>query len=312
MDKRGFLVLEDGTVFEGRGFGAEVETVAEFVFNTGMNGHENMLADPVNAGLGIVAAFPVVGSWGAPFEGKGTGRPGASALVCREVSFCPPNNTGAQDINDFMIARGITGLKGVDTRQLTRRLRAAGSLKGAITFDAQCTMHNAQLTEQIQNYKVQAGKLQIEKLDGKIIIGDGPGDPADYARHIPEVKALMESGLPVFGIGLGHQLIALAKGFQIVKLPHGHRGANYPVKETATGKLYITAQNHGYAVDAKSVNKDIAEIAYTNLHDGSVEGLIYKDCNCASLQFFPETGPYVLRPNALFLQFIKGNTYAKT
>ena len=306
MDKRGLLILEDGSVYEGKGFGAEADVIAEFVFNTGMGGHEGMLADPVNAGLGIVTAFPVIGSWGASFEGKGAKKRGAAALICREVSFCPPNNTGAYDINDFMIARGITGLKGVDTRQLARRLRASGSMRGTITFNAECRMQNAELTGRIKNYKVQAGELQIEKLDGKIIIGDGPGDPTDYARHIPEVKALMESGLPVFGIGLGHQLMALAKGFRTIKLPHGHRGANYPVKETATGLMYITAQNHGYAVDAASVNKDIAEIAYTNLHDGSVEGLKYKDGKCASLQFHPDVGQYVLRPNPMFMEFIKG------
>ena len=353
MNKKGFLILEDGTVFQGTGFGAEKDVFCEFVFNTGMTGHSGILSDPVNTGLGIVASFPVVGAWGAEFTGKEKFVGGASALVCREASFCPPNNVNAQNVSDFMLSKGITGLQGVDTRELARKLRDAGGMKGAITFDE--NPGKADILAQIKEYrngglveKVTAKNIEVksrkakniavldlggakrlsealravdfgvavypagtaaadilkDKPDG-IIITEGPCDPADCAAYIPAVKGLTESGLPVFGIGLGHQLMAAAHGFKTVKLAHGHRGANYPVKETATGKMYITGQNHGYIVDKGSVDKAVADIFYINLHDGSVEGLEYKDGLCASLQFFPDFGEYVLRPNALFAGFME-------
>ena len=356
MSKKGWLILEDGTVYEGEGFGAETDAAAEFVFNTGMTGYESMLSDPVNAGLGIVATFPSIGNWGAAFGGKAVRKRGAAALVCREISCCPPNNTGAHDLSDYMLARGITGLCGVDTRRLTKQLRAKGSIKGTITFNSEFKIQNSKLKDNNSQFSVLSSGLvksvtvkEIERKTGSggggvaiydlggaeraaqalqgfgfgtavypagtaaddilkdkpygIVICEGPGDPADCAAYLPAIKSLMESGIPVFGIGLGHQLMARASGFKTVKLPQGHRGANYPVKETATGNVYITAQNHGYAVDATSVNANIADITYVNLHDGSVEGIEYKGDKCASLQFFPETGPYVLRPNAMFLKF---------
>lgn len=352
MEKKGWLILEDGSVFEGSGLGAKAEVTAEFVFNTGMTGYYGMLSDPASAGLGVVATFPVIGSWGAPYEKNSKGLTGAAALICREVSECPHSGNDRQDIGDFMLSRGITGLSGIDTRQLTRHIRKSGGIKGKITFDKdfdkaavilelkdfkngeyikaasadktekkQGTGKNitvldfgslknifddlTELKHTITAYPAGtgAGIILADKPDG-VIIGDGPGDPKACAEYLPEIKKLMESGVPVFGIGLGHQLMALAQGFDTVKLPQGHRGANYPVKETATGIMYITAQNHGYAVDVKSVRKDIADIAYVNIHDGSVEGLTYKDGRCMSLQYYPQTGKYVLRPNAMFLRFL--------
>ncbi len=352
MEKRGWLVLEDGSVFEGCGLGAKSDVTAEFVFNTGMTGYYEMLSDPASAGLGIVTTFPVIGSWGAAFEDKDRGRPCAAALICRQVSECPSDGA-TQDIGDYMLSRGITGLSEIDTRQLTRLIRKTGSMRGAITFDP--SYNKAALIKAVKTsepkciakaasvraaesragegkkiaildagayrnifndmcalkYSVTAYPLETsaeliinDKPDG-IIISDGPGDPKTCNEFTDAVKKLIACGIPLFGIGLGHQLMALASGFDTFKMPHGHRGANYPVKETATGKAYITTQNHGYAVDNKSVDKTKAEIAYTNLHDGTVEGLRFKSGRpCMSLQYYPQTGAYVLKPNAMFTEFL--------
>jgi len=126
-----------------------------------------------------------------------------------------------------------------------------------------------------------------------VVLSPGPGDPAENTAIIAEIKKLYDSSLPLFGFGLGHQLLALAVGGRTEKLPYGHRGGNIPVRDLEKGKVFITAQNHGYAVEEGSVDAAVATVSHVNVNDGSVEGLKYARPNCFTMQYDPEgnTGP---------------------
>jgi len=357
--KKGYLVLADGTVFEGERIGAESNPIGELVFTTGMEGYLETLTDPSFYGQIVVQTFPLIGNYGvisADFEGKTAVR----GYIVSELCDTPSNFRSEYGLDKFLKDNGIAGLKGLDTRAITRIIRENGVMNAAI-FDE---IPSGSL-DLIKNYSVvnavksvstdekytvkPSGKVKYKvalidygakgniiksltsrgaevqvfpstakaeeifgyKPDG-VMLSNGPGDPQENAEAIAEIKKIIGK-LPVFGICLGHQLVALAMGGTTYKLKYGHRGANQPVKSLTGKRTYITSQNHGYAVDANSLDGVAREI-FINANDKSNEGLIYDGKKCFTVQFHPEAAAGPLDTGFLFDKFtdlMKGKEYAE-
>lgn len=337
--EKAYIVLEDGTVFEGKRFGSSQNMIGELVFSTGMCSYTETLTDPSYAGQIVMQTFPLIGNYGViheDFEGKSAVR----GYVVREYSKTPSNFRSDGEINDFLIANGIPGIYGIDTRELTKIIRERGVMNAYI-----CDEVPTDLSE-IKNYKIEnavesvtskdfetylstssegekyfvvlvdygAKKNIIRSLckrgckvrvvpsttkaeeilalcpDG-VMLSNGPGDPSENVFCIEQIKMLMRK-VPIFGICLGHQLMALANGAKTEKLKYGHRGGNQPVRDITTGRTYITSQNHGYAVVSDSISG--GTLRYVNANDGTCEGIDYKDKKAFSVQFHPEAcgGPH--------------------
>ncbi|MBQ8164467.1 MAG: carbamoyl phosphate synthase small subunit [Clostridia bacterium] len=329
--QKAYLVLEDGTKYEGKFFGHIEEVTGEVVFSTNMIGYIETLTDPGYKGQIIVQTFPLIGNYGIISEDFESAGIGASAYIVKEVCDAPSNFRCEGDIDTFLKEKKITALAGIDTRALTMKIRTAGTMNGIITSnpdsvdlekvksykisDVVPTVSTKEAYKEgadgdkniavldlgvkaslkktlisrgcnltVYPYNTSADEILALNPDG-IIVSDGPGDPTELIGVIAEVKKLLASNIPMLGIGLGHQVMALASGLKVEKMHHGHRGANQPCKDSVTGKVFITSQNHGYAVVSDSVNSDIAEIMFANINDNSCEGLSYKKANAISVQF---------------------------
>ena len=350
MAKNAYLILENGEVFEGFSFGADVDAVGEIVFNTAMVGYLETLTDPSYYGQIVVQTFPLMGNYGiipADFE---SARPWLSAYISREWCEMPSNFRGESTLDEFLKEQGIPGLCGIDTRRLTKIIREAGVMNAFITTDkekvsdgvARCkafklknavaavsdfeayeTVEDGERTVVLWDFgtkesmahalvqrgckviRVPANTTAEEILSyapGGVLLSAGPGDPAENAALIEEVKKLISSGLPLFGIGLGHQLLALAQGAKTEKLHYGHRGASQPVKDLENGHVYITTQNHGYAVVTETLPETAVE-TYVNANDGSCEGVAYSQ-NVFGVQFQPDVTGGSLDTHFLFDHFV--------
>jgi len=325
---KAYLILSDGSVFEGTSFGAPVSAVGELVFTTGVVGYLETLTDPAYAGQIILQTFPAIGNYGV-IEEDFDGEFHASGYVVHEWCDTPSNFRAQYDIDRLLKDQGIPGICGVDTRALTRRLRDHGPMNAMIAAEIP-----ADLTA-LQNYKITGAVEKVTcseiisipgdgphavMIDGGakpsivnalsdrgcrvtvvpantsadeilalspdgVLVSGGPGDPADAS--VPAVKALL-GRLPMFGISLGHQLIALAAGGSAMKMPYGHRGSSQPVKELASGRTFITEQNHGYCIEV--VKNGV--ISFVNANDGTCEGADYPTLNAFGVQFYPDAeGP---------------------
>jgi len=342
--KAAYLILENGTVFEGQAFGAEAETTGEIVFTTAMTGYLETLTDPSYFGQIVLQTFPLIGNYGIipdDFESAGIG---LKAYIVKYHCALPSNFRSLDSLDSLLKARGIAGLCGIDTRQLTKIIRSAGVMNGKITytlptekdrveaaaysvkdavkavsafsraeagdgarriavmdFGAKKGICDALISRGcfVKHYAFDAEYEEIlsMKPDG-VVLSNGPGDPADPANSgiVETIRSLQKSGIPILGICLGHQLLALANGYVTKKLKFGHRGANQPVKDTATGRVYITSQNHGYAVVADNGS-------FVNVNDGTCEGLDYGVS--FSVQFHPEAHAGPLDTTFLFDRFIE-------
>lgn len=336
MDKKAYLVLEDGTVFEGRSFGAEADTVGELVFTTGMCGYIETLTDESYFGQIVLQTFPMIGNYGIipeDFEGNCS----VKGYVVREKCDNPSNFRCKSTLESYLRENGIPAICGVDTRAITRIIREHGVMNAAI-----CRALPFDINE-IKAYRIKdavgsvtAGKTTVYPAESEafrvtlidygakrsiikelnkrgctvtavsaftaadeilktnpdgIMLSNGPGDPAENVFQIEVIKELAGKK-PIFGICLGHQLLALSMGAKTEKLKYGHRGVNQPVKEADGSRTYITSQNHGYAVVPDSVKK--GKISYINANDGTCEGIDYNDINAFSVQFHPEaaSGPH--------------------
>ena len=350
-----YLVLENGQVFEGEDLGAEGEVVAEIVFTTAMTGYLETLTDKSYKGQAVVQTFPLIGNYGIITPDREGEIPNVSGYIVREACDAPSNFRCEMTLDEYLKNNNIVGLKGIDTRALTRVLREKGVMNGKITSKIPEDM-DACLKE-IKEYKIKdpvgevtvpaaeerkgdeviynvamidcgikenivrcltqrgckvtlmpascsAEEILALKPDG-LFISNGPGDPEDNVKTIETLKELQKSDIPTMGICLGHQLLALAHGFKTTKLKYGHRGANHPVKDLTTGHVYISSQNHGYAVVADSIDTDIAEEYFVNVNDGTNEGILYKDKAVFSVQFHPEACGGPKDTEFLFENFIK-------
>ncbi|MBO4925166.1 MAG: carbamoyl phosphate synthase small subunit [Clostridia bacterium] len=343
-----YLVLQNGRIFEGKRIGAPVDRVGELVFTTGMEGYLETLTDPSYYGQIVTHTFPLIGNYGVieeDFEGK-------SALfgyIVRELCDAPSNFRSQYALNDYLTARGIPGLCGVDTREIVRITREEGVMN-AMLCDAVPADLSALRAFRVENAvaSVTCGEKAVHPAEGKekyrvalmdygakrnivrslqkrgctvtvwpadtkavevlsgdpdgIMLSNGPGDPKENTGCIAEIRKLLGQK-PIFGICLGHQLAALALGGDTVKLKYGHRGGNQPVKDLKTGRTWITSQNHGYAVVAKSVSGK-GEETFINANDGSCEGVSYPGLNCFTVQFHPEACAGPKDTGFLFDRFI--------
>ena len=352
---KAYLILEDGTVYEGRPAGTPGEVISEIVFNTSMTGYQEILTDPSYAGQAVALTYPLIGNYGVCTGDMESGRPFADGLIVREISGTPGSWRAENTLRNFLQKYGITGITGVDTRHLTKQIRDKGTMNGCITTREYGEEEMPALLERIRAYKVEGvvrktssaeirefpgtGKRvalldtgtkrniirSLQSLDcsvtvypwntpaetilsGKpdgIMLSNGPGDPKEEAGLIEEVRKLALSGVPLFAICLGHQLTALAMGGDTARLKFGHRGANQPVKDLRTGRVYITSQNHGYAVVNGSLPETVAVPAFVNLNDGTNEGLRYVKQNILTVQFHPEASPGPGDAGELFREFLR-------
>ena len=350
---KGYLVLENGEIFEGERFGSIVDTTCEVVFNTGMAGYIETFTDPSYFGQGIVMTYPLIGNYGVIHEDEESGKVWAKAVIIHELAELESNFRTNTDLDSFLKANKVPGLKGVNTRKLTKILRDNGTMKGKLVSD---TTNLEEILEDIKNYQIEnavetvtrnqkaiygAGRAkQIALIDygakdnivnsllkrgvsvivypakteasiilatrpDGVLLSNGPGNPEDCQEEIETLKKLYKTNIPILGICLGHQLMALATGSKTGKLKYGHRGANHPVKDLHSGKIYITSQNHGYYVLEDTINPEIAEVSHINLNDNTVEGIRYKNKNIATVQFHPESCPGPEDTAYIFDEFIK-------
>lgn len=355
----GVLVLDDGTVFWGKGVGATGSKVAEIVFNTSLTGYQEVLTDPSYAAQIVTFTFPHIGNVGTNDEDMESTTPAARGCVLRMDITDPANWRSSQHLNDWLTKYGFVGIAGIDTRKLTARIRDDGAPNGVVAhapdgkFDLKALLAEAQawpglegmdlakevsctqtypwtetswelgqgfgdLSDSAQHHVVAvdfgakrnilrcladtgckvtvvpatatAEDILAHKPDG-IFLSNGPGDPAATGKYaVPVVQTLLETGLPVFGICLGHQILALSLGAKTYKLKLGHRGGNQPVQDLETGKVEITSQNHGFCVERESLPDGVIE-THRSLFDGIVEGLRVEGKPVFSVQYHPEASP---------------------
>lgn len=349
----GFLVLENGSAFKGTLHGQTVPAVGEAVFNTSMNGYQEIITDPSYAGQLLTLTYPQIGNYGFGDYGFECDVPALNGLIVKDTTGINGHYESKWDFEEFITEFNITCLADVDTRAITRLLRVQGSM-GAVITDHLDSIENLmkearkgkELLDSDLVKKVSRSEAEILgdgdktivlwdfgtkkgiirslrkrncrviavpadsnaetilsfKPDG-LVLSNGPGNPecCDYA--IKEVKKLVQS-LPIFGICLGHQLLALALGAKTYKLSFGHRGGNHTVKDIASGKCFISSQNHGYAVDEKSLAGTDLMVSYINLNDNTVEGLHHCNLPVMSVQFHPEATPGPQDTGYLFDQFL--------
>lgn len=370
---KAFLILADGTVFEGKSIGAKGKSIGETVFTTGMTGYLETLTDPSYFGQIVTQTFPLIGNYGVIPSDAESARSWVRGYIVRELCDLPNNFRCESTLDSFLKQQGIIGICGIDTRALTKKLRESGVMNGMLLSGNEADAFSQQILpnyiEEINQYKI---KLAVESvstsekkhinLDGcadcekipannnvktkKVVLWDfgakaniarelckrgcdittvpyntcakdiiamnpdgimlsnGPGDPSDNTKIIQEIAKLCESNIPIFGICLGHQLLALARGATTSKLKYGHRGGNHPVKNLETGRVYITSQNHGYAVNAANL-PDYAKMSFVNVNDDTCEGIKYCDIPAFSVQFHPEACGGPKDTNFLFDEFIK-------
>lgn len=350
---KAYLILEDGTVFEGTSIGSSREVISEIVFNTSMTGYLEVLTDPSYAGQAVVMTYPLIGNYGICREDMESRQAWPDGYIVRELSRIPSNFRSGDTIDHFLKEQDIPGISGIDTRALTKILREKGTMNGMITTNGDYDLE--EVKEKIRQYTVKGVvlKTSVKKPyvlpgDGKkvalldcgakdniarnlnkrgcevtvypadtpaeeilktnpdgIMLSNGPGDPAENVGIIEEVRKLYESSVPIFAICLGHQLMALATGAKTYKLKYGHRGGNHPVKDLETGRVYITSQNHGYAVDEESLDPSVAVPAFVNVNDKTNEGLKYVGKNIFTVQYHPEACPGPLDSGYLFDRFMR-------
>ncbi len=371
----GVLVLADGTVIEGQGFGAEGDAVGEVCFNTAMTGYQEVLTDPSYAGQIVTFTFPHIGNVGTNDDDIETTNLAASAAVLGCIVKAPvtdpANYRAAKHFTKWLKARNIVGLSGIDTRALTSLIREKGMPNGVIAHDAKGKFDIAALKrkaakwpglvgmdlakdvsvtqrmdwdEKLWDWKTgyttaEGGKKVVAidyglkrnilrcltsagcdvtvvpattaaddilamKPDG-VFLSNGPGDPAATGEYaVPEIRKLVDSGTPVFGICLGHQMLAIALGAKTLKMHQGHHGANHPVKDYTTGKVEIVSMNHGFAVDRDSLPAGVEE-THVSLFDGSNAGLQVKGKPVFSVQHHPEASPGPQDSHYLFRRFVE-------
>lgn len=356
--KRGdkaYLLLADGTIFEGLHFGVKGTVIGEVVFTTGMTAYQETLTDPSYYGQLVTQTFPLIGNYGVNAADNESSQSYIRGYIVREWCNTPSNFRMEGDINTFLKEQNIVGIYNIDTRKLTRIIREVGVMNGVITTEDVYAKKD-ELLKQVQEYEIKdaivsvTGKeprtyvngtpkykvalydfgykrnirnelvkrgcevtvlpamtnaKELEKLnpDG-IMLSNGPGDPSENQDIIDNVREIASLGIPIFGICLGHQLLALSQGCRTEKLKYGHRGANQPVIDLKSHRTYVTSQNHGYAVVGDSLEPHVGEVSHINANDQTCEGIRYKKINAFTVQFHPEAHGGPLDTAYLFDEFI--------
>ena len=372
-DATGVLVLEDNTVYWGKGFGITGTSTGELVFNTAISGYQEIISDPSYASQIITFTFPHIGNVGVNLDDNESNKIYATGCVTRMDITTPSNWRSVDKFHNWMKNNKSIGISCIDTRQLTSHLRDKGAKKATICFNPEGNFNLKDLLKKSQEWmgivgndlaqKVTCQKTYhwknkswninngsqecIEKKSNNIVVIDfgvkrsilrslvdfkcnvivvpadcslehilnfkpdgillsnGPGDPSATAEYaVPLIKKLLSKNLPIFGICLGHQLLALAIGAKTYKLKFGHHGSNQPVKNLETGKVEITSQNHGFCVERNSLPSNVIE-THRSLFDGIIEGLKVLNKPVFSVQYHPEASPGPKDSSYLFSQFIE-------
>ena len=380
-DDLALLVLEDGTVHRGRAYGARGRTLGEAVFTTGMTGYQETLTDPSYAGQIIVQTSPHIGNTGVNDADRESRAIFAAGYVVRDAARRPSNWRAERTLDEELEAFGVVGIREVDTRAITRRLRTEGSMRAGVfsgehaarpeaellaEVRAQPSMAGARLAESVtteQPYVIEPAEhgwegepiAEIAALDlgikaatprhlasrgirvhvlpaatdlagiravdpDGVFLSNGPGDPATADAQVELLREVLDAGLPFFGICFGNQIFGRALGFDTYKLKFGHRGPNQPVLDKATGRVAITSQNHGFAVDAPLGEPIEApesrfgrvEVSHWSLNDQVVEGLRLLDRPAFSVQFHPESAAGPNDTLDLFDRFVQLLTEHRT
>jgi carbamoyl-phosphate synthase small subunit len=377
---KAILTLEDGSVFQGEGFGARASACGEVCFNTSMTGYQEILTDPSYKGQIVTMTYPLIGNYGVNRQDVESWRPHVGGFVVRELSPVVSNWRADSSLDQYLRESGIPGIQGIDTRALTKKLRVRGALNGFISTEEvgeaeaiarakqwpgllgvdyvkEVTHREAFLwdkdDQQSSNFKLihgageanarsireplppadipvvaydygmkynilrrlrqQGFRVQVvpattpaaEALKHKpagIFLSNGPGDPAALGYAVRAVQELVHSGIPIFGICLGHQILGQAFGGRTFKLKFGHRGGNQPVKDLQSGRVEITSQNHGFAVEPGSLPAEV-EVDRINLNDQTVEGMRHRRKPIFCVQYHPEASPGPHDSTPLFAQF---------
>ncbi len=369
----GVLVLADGHVAWGRGFGATGTAVGEICFNTAMTGYQEVMTDPSYAGQIVTFTFPHIGNVGVNDEDLESLAPGAVGCIVREDVTAPSNFRAHGGLGEWLAAQGKIGLSGMDTRALTRRIRLSGAPNAVIAHDPDGRFDMPALVTQARDWPgllgmdlarvvtrpdhqewaggvwalgkgfadmpdaprphvvaidygakdnifrnlVKSGaqvtvvpaEITLDQVlalnPAGVFLSNGPGDPAatgDYA--VPVIRGLLDRDIPVFGICLGHQMLAIAAGGRTIKMEQGHRGANHPVKRISDDVVEITSMNHGFAVD-NSALPDAIEETHVSLFDGSNCGIRVKGKRAFGVQYHPEASPGPMDSFYLFDRFVE-------
>nr|WP_276924568.1 glutamine-hydrolyzing carbamoyl-phosphate synthase small subunit [Faecalibaculum rodentium] len=329
------LILEDGSVYRGQGFGSDDLKTGELVFNTSMTGYQEILTDNSYCGQIVMMTYPLIGNYGINRDDYESIEPAVFGFVTRDLCQSPNNWRSQETLDDFLKAHNIPGIYDVDTRAITRKLRNKGTMRAMMAnpdTDIEAAVKQLQETDYLHDQVARVSSSKIFPIPNRghkvvlmdfgaklgivrelsrrgcdlivvpwdtdaqtilsyhpdgVMLSNGPGDPEDVPQAIETIRQLMGKTV-IFGICLGHQLISLACGAKTYKLKFGHRGANHPVVDLETGKVDITSQNHGFAVDIDSLADTELELTHKALNDGSCEGVRHKELPVFSVQFHPE------------------------
>ncbi|RWZ58788.1 carbamoyl phosphate synthase small subunit [Halobacillus fulvus] len=341
---KGYLSLQDGQSFEGTASKQWEDAIqGEIVFFTGMTGYQEVLTDPSYKDQIVVFTYPLIGNYGINEEDSESKEIQVSGVVMFQCAEAVSHYQATSTLKDYLNKHDIPFLTGVDTRSVTKAIRMEGSQQATISNDGAVPQQAAKTGQifrvkgegietygegnmhivfidfgwkkSILNSLVEKGVrvsvlafTEIEKVhelkpDG-IVLSNGPGDPKDVSELLPKIKDVLDA-YPAFGICMGHQVIALAYGANTKKLPFGHRGANHPVKDLATGRVFLSSQNHNYVVDEASLEETSLSMRFYNVNDDSVEGLVHKEKPIMSVQFHPEAHPGPVDAQYLFDDFFE-------
>lgn len=374
MSRPAKLALIDGTVFEGRAFGASGEIHGEVVFNTSMTGYQEILTDPSYCGQIVTMTYPLIGNYGVNLEDVESGGLSLRGFIVKELCRNESNYRSDESLDSYLAKNGVIGIEGLDTRALVRRIRIHGAMTGVISTE---DLDDASLIAKAQKSPELAGQdlasevipagsagwndglhdiirdpvtggydgihaastddgphvvaidygmkwnipRHLKQLGCKVTVvpgtwsaeqilelapagvflSNGPGDPRPLDYAIKTIQGLLGK-TPIFGICLGNQLLGLACGAEIFKMRFGHRGANQPVLDKSTGKVEITSQNHGFALDADSMPSNL-EVTHISLNDQTVEGIRHKEYPAFAVQYHPEASAGPHDSHYLFGQF---------
>lgn len=373
---KAILALADGTVFTGTSFGYHGESVGEVVFNTALTGYQEILSDPSYAGQMVTLTYPHIGNTGTNAADDESGQVHAKALIVRSFSEHASNFRNEQELSDYLNRHQVVAITGIDTRELTQKLRQQGSLNACLVVGddadvdlaiAKAQAHggtsgqdlakvvsrsaqedwdqgtydymkqgfiqsddkshhvvcydfgvksnilrilsdlNCRLT--VVPAQTPASEVLAMKPDG-VFLSNGPGDPAACDYAIAACREFLDATVPLFGICLGHQIMALASDLPTIKMKFGHHGANHPVEDCANKTVMITSQNHNYAVDETGLPSHV-EVTHRSLFDGSVQGIRRTDKPAYGFQGHPEASPGPHEAKKLFLPFIESMQQVK-